>query len=302
MPAINSVPRPPRQITPKKRSWLRAVAACWSTKTSSPKTTRRRVIFNNAARNDVSFKDYGALIRITGTDTGTSTPTALNDPKSGYLGYPVLNADGTITDPLGNAGDVDSSTSGLGQTYFLSLPVLAILGDNNTNGEPHLDKNYPGYNFNISDQRRALEFIRDFDRMIEKSTLPQFLYIYLPNDHTGSVQAPNASAVIPDNALRGAQQVADNDVALGMVVNHIMQSPIYYNRASGEGCAIFITEDDAQSSVDHIHPHRTPLTVVSPYAKPGYVAKKHYGHGFHRQDGRTAAGTAAHESRRPVSH
>jgi hypothetical protein len=72
------------------------------------------------------------------------------------------------------------------------------------------------------------------------------------------------------------QQVADNDVALGIVVQHIMQSPVYYNRKSGEGSAIFITEDDAQSSVDHIHPHRTPLVVVSPYARPGYAGKRHY--------------------------
>ncbi len=90
------------------------------------------------------------------------------------------------------------------------------------------------------------------------------------------MQAPNASAVVTNTPLRAAQQVADNDVALGMVVNHIMQSPIYYNPATGEGCAIFITEDDAQSTLDHIHPHRTPLTVVSPYAKPGHVAKQHY--------------------------
>ena len=81
----------------------------------------------------------------------------------------------------------------MGQSYFLSLPVLAILGTNNANGEPRLDKNYPGYNFNISDQRRALEFISDFDRMVKNNTLPQFLYIYQPNDHTGSVQASNAS-------------------------------------------------------------------------------------------------------------
>ncbi len=233
-------------------------------------------IFNNAARNNVSFKVYGAFIRITGTDTGTSTPTSLNDPDSGYVGYPMLKDDGTVTDPLVNAGDVTNDTSGLGQSYFLSLPVLAILGTDNPNGEARLDKNYPGYNFNISDQRRALEFIKDFDRMVKAGTLPQFLYIYLPNDHTGGVQAPNASAVIPDSTLRGAQQVADNDVAMGMVVNHIMKSPIYYDKDTGKGAAIFITEDDAQSSLDHIHPHRSPLTVVSPYAKPGYVAKRHY--------------------------
>jgi hypothetical protein len=38
-----------------------------------------------------------------------------------------------------------------------------VLGERNPNGEPHLEENYPGYNFNISDQRRAKEFIKDFD-------------------------------------------------------------------------------------------------------------------------------------------
>ena len=70
-------------------------------------------------------------------------------------------------------------------------------------------------------------------------------------------------------------QVADGDVALGMVVEHIMRSPVYYNPKTGEGSAIFITFDDAQSTLDHIHPHRTPLVVVSPYAKPG-PAVRHY--------------------------
>ena len=37
-----------------------------------------------------------------------------------------------------------------------------------------------------------------------------------------------------------------------------------------------MTFDDAQSNLDHIHPHRTPLIVASPYARPGYVAKRHY--------------------------
>ena len=230
-------------------------------------------IFNNAARNGVSFKDYGDLIRISGTDTGTSTPTTLNDSRSGKAGYPVLRDDKiSVTAPLKTAGDVDSPVQGLGQSYFLALPILAVLGDNNANGEPHLDHNYPGYNFNISDQRRALEFIADFDRMAAAGTLPQFLYIYQPNDHTGRAQAPNAAEV----GDTPAQQVADGDVALGMVVNHIMRSPIYYDEKTGEGCAIFVTWDDAQATVDHIHPHRTPLVVIGPYVKPSYVASRHY--------------------------
>jgi YVTN family beta-propeller protein len=228
-------------------------------------------IFNNAARHGVSFKDYGDLIRIVGTDTGSSTPTTLNDAGNGKAGYPVVHGD-TVTAPLETIGDVASPVQGLGQSYFMALPILTILGANNPGGEPHLDRNYPGYNFNISDQRRALEFIADFDRMAKAGTLPQFLYIYQPNDHTGRPQAPNAAEV----GGTAPQQVADGDVALGMVVQHIMQSPIYYDAKSGEGSAIFVTWDDAQSTVDHIHPHRTPLLVISPYAKPGYVATRHY--------------------------
>jgi YVTN family beta-propeller protein len=230
-------------------------------------------LFNNAARHGVSFKDYGDLIRIDGTDTGASTPTVRNDPPSGKVGYPQLQPDRmTVSDPLVNAGDVDSPTRGMGQSYFMDLPDLAVLGSNNRNGEPHLDQDFPGYNFNISDQRRAREFMRDFDRMAQRGTVPQYLHIYLPNDHTGSVQAPNKG----DVGVVPLQQIADGDVALGMVVEHILRSPIYYDPKTGEGSAIFITYDDAQSSKDHIHPHRTPLIVVSPYAKPGYVAKRHY--------------------------
>jgi hypothetical protein len=124
-------------------------------------------LFNNAARHGVSFKDYGALIRIEGTDTGGSTPTLLNDPLSGKAGYP--------TSPATNIGDVTTTTRGLGQSYFLALPMLSVLGGRNPNGEPRLDHHYPGYNFNISDQRRAREFMQDFDRMVAGGTLPAFI-------------------------------------------------------------------------------------------------------------------------------
>jgi DNA-binding beta-propeller fold protein YncE len=229
-------------------------------------------IFNNAARNGVSFKDYGAMIRIAGTDTGASVPTLYNDPYSGLSGFPQLQANNIdVVIPLNNLGDVKSPVSGLGQSYFLNLPVVAVLGGKNSNGEDRLDRNYPGYNFNISDQRRAKEFIADFDRLVANGTLPEFIYIYQPNDHTGSVQAPNKNIF-----TSSTQEVADGDVALGMVVKHIMQSKVYYDSETGEGSVILVTYDDAQSSLDHIHPHRTPLIAISPYARPGYAAKQHY--------------------------
>ena len=245
-------------------------------------------LYNNAARNGVSFKLYGLeAARIIGTDTGDSTPPLINDPASGVPGGPTLanNNPPIVTSPLVNMGDVntlfDRPTGparpyGAGQTFFMKYPGLAIVGTNNPNGEPRLDKSYPGYNFNISDQRRALEFYRDFDRMLAAGTLPQFLYIYVPNMHTGTVRGtPN---------LTGPQLVADGDVAIGMIVQHILNSSVYYDQASDTGSAIFLTVDDAQSTLDHIHEHRTPVVAISPFAKVnqngvlnnGYVAKHHY--------------------------
>jgi YVTN family beta-propeller protein len=241
-------------------------------------------IFNNAARNGVSFKDYGEEYRIDGSDTGTSfvVDTAGNhltipdDPLSGKMGFPSLPESNPVSQIAGS--DVDSPTKGLGQSYFLNLPILAVLGDQNRSGEAHIDNDYPGYNFNISDQRRAKEFIKDFDRMVKEGTLPQFIYLYFPNEHTGGTTASNFGFDANGNPVQptALEQVEDGDVAVGMVIEHIMMSPVYYDANADTGAAIFITEDDAQSSFDHIHPHRTPLVVVSPFSKPAYIGTRHY--------------------------
>jgi hypothetical protein len=231
-------------------------------------------IFNNAARNGVTFKDYGFLINLAGSDNGANPSTHADDPTSGLLGLPQLQADNaTLTSPLVNAGDVTSPLSGLGQQYYLDGPALAVLGEKNLNGEPRIDPNYPGVNFNISDQRRAAEFIRDFDRMAAARTVPQLVYIYQPNDAGGVAQATNAGSVTTNSSL---QQAADGDTALGMVVSHLMKSPIYYDPQSNTGSVIFVTYSSSQSAVDHIHPHRNLLIAVSPFARASYLGTRHY--------------------------
>jgi YVTN family beta-propeller protein len=239
-------------------------------------------IFNNLSRWKHSFKNYGMMVRIEGTDTGTNVPTTINDPLSGNVGYPQMTDNvNMFSHPVVNAGDVSTNTQGLGQTFFMKTPALGVLGTTNPNGTSRMDMNYPAYNFNISDQRRAQEFIKDFDGMVAAGTVPQFLFIYQPNDHTGGIQVPNTSVVQSicgsggTSSCSGLQQIGDGDVGLGMVVQHIMKSPIYYNAEKNTGAAIFVSYDDAQSSLDHVHPHRTPMIVVSPFAKPG-AAYRHY--------------------------
>jgi hypothetical protein len=96
-------------------------------------------------------------------------------------------------------------------------------------------RNYPQYNPNISDQYRATQFIREIDELYGKSgkPLPSFLYLHLPNDDMAPAR-PN------DGYPFTASYVADNDYALGRIVEYLSKSPWWRNMA------IFVTEDDAR--------------------------------------------------------
>jgi YVTN family beta-propeller protein len=122
-------------------------------------------------------------------------------------------------------------------------------------------REYPGYNMNIPDQFRATQFIREIEERYLKSggELPRFLYLHLPNDH---MTRPRPEDGYPYEA----SYVADNDYALGRIVEFLSRTP-WWSRM-----AIFVTEDDAQGGRDHIDSHRTLLLGVGPYFKRNYVS------------------------------
>jgi DNA-binding beta-propeller fold protein YncE len=119
----------------------------------------------------------------------------------------------------------------------------------------HFDPQFPDFNTEYPDQLRADEFLREFDEFVKaKSTakeLPQFILLYLPDDHTGGTRpgkpTPQAS-------------VADNDLALGRVVDAVSHSPYW------DDTAIFVVEDDAQNGADHVDAHRSIAFVISKYS------------------------------------
>lgn len=123
---------------------------------------------------------------------------------------------------------------------------------------------YATFNTNISDQYRFGQFEREFQIRYGsgKEPLPQFIFIWLPNDHTGGRRPA-------DGYPYRASYVADNDLALGKLVQLFSHSPFW------KDMAIFVTEDDAQDGRDHIDAHRSVLMVVSPYSKHGYVSHAH---------------------------
>ncbi len=119
-------------------------------------------------------------------------------------------------------------------------------------------RSYPAFNTYVSDQYRFQQFQREFQvrYLSGKEPLPQFICIWLPNDHTDK---PRPSEGYPFTA----SYVADNDLALGKLVELFSHSPYW------KDMAIFVTEDDAQDGTDHVDAHRSPLLVISPYSRRG---------------------------------
>ncbi len=127
-------------------------------------------------------------------------------------------------------------------------PTKAALRD-------HFDPLFPDFNTEYPDQLRADEFLREFDEFVKargtEKELPQFILLYLPDDHTGGTRpgepTPQAS-------------VADNDLAVGRVVEAVSHSAYW------DDTAIFVLEDDAQDGADHVDAHRSTAYVISKYS------------------------------------
>ncbi|MFL6336112.1 MAG: bifunctional YncE family protein/alkaline phosphatase family protein [Pyrinomonadaceae bacterium] len=109
-----------------------------------------------------------------------------------------------------------------------------------------------------------LEEFRGFVRARETgqgTTLPNFSIVRLPNDHTAGVEAEKPTAQF---------YVADNDYALGRLVEAVSNSPYW------KETAIFVVEDDAQDGPDHVDCHRSVALLISAYNRPGALV-----HEFH---------------------
>lgn len=127
--------------------------------------------------------------------------------------------------------------------------------------EGNICVNFPSYNLDITDVDRIKAFKHDFDSLLSAGKVPQFNTIRIGNDHTYGQRLGKLSPI---------SMVADNDLALGQLVEHISKSPIW------KESAIFVLEDDAQNGPDHVDAHRSPAFVISPYTKMGSVNHNMY--------------------------
>ncbi|HEX8913267.1 MAG TPA: alkaline phosphatase family protein [Humisphaera sp.] len=120
---------------------------------------------------------------------------------------------------------------------------------------------YPGWQMQIPDIRRAEVFIKELEKFEKDGSFPNLVVLYLPQDHT---QGTKEGVPTP------RAHVADNDLALGRVVDAISHSRFW------KDTVIFVNEDDPQNGFDHVDGHRSLCLVVSPYTKRGAVVSRFY--------------------------
>ena len=132
-------------------------------------------------------------------------------------------------------------------------PVEKILSPNFPSSDNHL----------IPDILRARNFIDELNAYdkLEGDQLPELMVMALSNDHTSGTRPglPTPKAF-----------VADNDLAMGQIIEAISKSRFWKNTA------IFITEDDSQDGWDHVSAYRTVGAVVSPYSRLKKTVRTNY--------------------------
>lgn len=112
------------------------------------------------------------------------------------------------------------------------------------------------YGLKTMDTIRFHQWKTDFDALVVANNVPRFSTIRLGNDHTEGMRADRPTPYA---------HVADNDLAVGMLVDHLSKSPVW------KESVVFILEDDAQNGPDHVDAHRSTAYVVGPYVKRKFV-------------------------------
>jgi DNA-binding beta-propeller fold protein YncE len=198
-------------------------------------------IFQRMLESGVSFYNYGEAL------AGISPfPDKDRTPEQTAENAQVLSLTHTDVQVVGGCYDSDISIFDhpaigpkTGDVYDSSLPPGAKAGD----------------------ASRFSCFNTRFQSQLATDSVPTFNYISLPLDHTEGLapgkRTPNAD-------------IADNDWALGQIVDAISHSSIW------NSSLILVVEDDSQNGADHVDAHRIPALVISPYTQQGAVVHDRY--------------------------
>ncbi len=224
-------------------------------------------IWGNVARHGLTHRNYAEYVETQWCD---SSPV-LTDPKENNPPPADAHCAADFIKPGENLPAQLGEPHGSPSPWPWPIPL--IYRNNPTKPEiaASFDSRFPDFRMDYPDQLRADEFLNEFAGFVQAkqngkgAQLPNFVILRLPNDHTAGTKPgyPTPSAA-----------VADNDLALGRVVDAVTHSPYFADTA------IFVIEDDAQDGADHVDAHRSIALAISKYS-PGSSEHPYVDHAFY---------------------
>ena len=188
-------------------------------------------IWNNALAHGKTVRDYGEFATAV-----TRWKYAGRKDKSYFLDFYHQFLNGTDDLVIGCEPDIESL-------------------------RPYLATNTVGWDLDVPDVFRAAQFIKELKQFEADGNLPNFVILWLPNDHTSGTKL---------GSPKPAAQVADNDLAFGQIVEAVSHSRFWTNTC------IFAVEDDPQDGWDHVSGYRTTAYVASAWTKRSEVIHTQY--------------------------
>jgi hypothetical protein len=182
-------------------------------------------VFDQAVKQGVSFRDYGEAVGAIPSDTAANRTTYSGVAANLDPQYPSDAIIGCLR-------------AGVRATCIQDSGLLDGTGKV------------------IAPSSRFDSWYPEFEQQVASGTVPTLNYMVLPNDHTNGTTTGDFTP---------QAMIADNDLALGQIVDAISHSSIW------PSTAIFVVEDDSQDGADHVDSHRMPALVISPWARHGAV-------------------------------
>lgn len=213
---------------------------------------RQFVLLDNFYVNaEVSADGHNWSLGAYATDYLEKTwPTSYGDRGGHYDGEGnreiANNKNGFLWDFCKRAGVSYRTYGEFADDYKPNIPVI----------EDHFCPYYTGWDLNVKDTTRFNQWRREFDSLVAVNKLPQLNTLRFGNDHTEGLRKGRPSPFA---------FVADNDLAVGLFVEHLSKSPVW------KESVVFIVEDDAQNGADHVDAHRSTAYVAGGFVKRGFV-------------------------------
>ena len=188
-----------------------------------------------------NYSGRGRSYDYQGLNRGKIPDDDVSEPASGYL-WNLADRAGITYRDYGEFVDEMDEAPGANTRVSTTATKAALIGHTNTA--------YSGWNLDIPDQARADVWLTEFQEFVRAGKMPALEILTLPNDHTSGAQAGKPTP---------RAYMADNDLALGRIVEALSRSPFWKNTV------MFVLEDDAQDGPDHVDSHRSPVLVISAY-------------------------------------